>query len=141
MFDLGYTVDEISKRLDYPTPVGKIQEIVWAHMLNTGVVSPEDPTATNSGEKISYVEEYTKYGTRHFKRVCEKIDVSDKEYCLCDFGKEIYKDKNAFEQKLEGLSNKDRDYIMGIPWPLFPVYHLLDERMVRIMNHLNKQSD
>lgn len=133
LFDLGFTVDEIAARLDYPTRVNKIREIVWDHMLITGVVSLEDPALKDRSEKISYVEEYTKYGIKHFKRVSEKIDVTDKEYCLCDFGKQIYQNKEAFELKLEGLSSKDKEYVLGIPWPLQKVYHLKDERMERIM--------
>ena len=26
-----------------------------------------------------------------------------------------------------------REYILGLPWPLTPVWHILDERMKRIM--------
>lgn len=137
LFDLGYTIDEIAHRLDYPTPKPKIQEIVWEHMLNTGIISFDDPKSKERSERISYVEEYGKYGTKHFKRVSEKIDVAYNEYCLCDFGKQIYQNKEAFETKLEGLSAKDKEYIFGIPWPLQNVYCLMDERMKRIVEHIN----
>lgn len=136
LFDLGYSVKEISDKLDYPTPVDKIREIIWNHMLNTGIVSFDNPLDKGVQERITYVEEYTKYGVRHFKRVSEKTDIAGKEYCICDFGKQIYQNKEAFEKKLEGLSTKDKQYVLDIPWPLCPVYHLLDERMLRIREKL-----
>ena len=51
--------------------------------------------------------------------------------------KEIYKDKAGFEKKLEILSPKDREYILGLPWPLTTVYHVADERMIRIYGLLH----
>jgi hypothetical protein len=36
---------------------------------------------------------------------------------------------------------KDRDYILGLPWPLQTVWHVADERMIRIRKVLEKQRD
>lgn len=135
--DLGYTVKEISEEILYPTPIERIQETVWKHYLDTGVISLNDPTEGSVTEKVSYVKEYGSYGRTSFRRVVERIERPGQEYLPCDFGKEIYKDKAGFEKKLEILSPKDREYILGLPWPLTTVYHVADERMIRIYGLLH----
>ena len=44
----------------------------------------------------------------------------------------MYQDRNAFEESLKALSDDDRDYILGLPWPLQTVWHVRNERMARI---------
>ena len=36
--DKGYTVENIAKRLDYPTPLAKIQRAVWKRLLETETI-------------------------------------------------------------------------------------------------------
>ena len=52
--DLGYSIDEIHERLDFPTPKEKIASTVWKHLLRTGVVCLEEPDG-KPREKVSYV--------------------------------------------------------------------------------------
>lgn len=49
-------------------------------------------------------------------------------YIACDFGKKIYQDRRAFETSLQDLTEDDRDYILGLPWPLATVWHIRNER-------------
>ena len=68
----------------------------------------------------------------------KRTSTFDKEYVACDFGKMIYKDKAGFEKKLESLSQKDREYLTGLPWPLQRVWHVKDERIQRILKAINE---
>ena len=35
--DRGYTVEQIRKHLDFPTPYDRIQKTVWEHFLHTSI--------------------------------------------------------------------------------------------------------
>ncbi len=135
--DNGFTVMEIHDRLDFPTPASVISETVWKHFVDTGVILLDPPDASKTKEKISFVKEQNSLGKTTFRRVVEITEKPQAEYIACDFGKQIYRDKNAFEKKLEILNERDRDYIFGLPWPLQTVYHIADERFVRIMTKLS----
>lgn len=128
--DLGYSISEISSRLDYPTPKEYIAQTMWEHFVNIGKISLEEPTATH--EKTSFVKEQDSYGRISFRRVSETVDNSDKKYVECDFGKALYQKKPEFLSRLEKLEPADREYIEMMPWPLTPVFHELDDRMKRI---------
>ncbi|MGN0141118.1 MAG: hypothetical protein ACI4AD_02760 [Roseburia sp.] len=135
--DLGYTVREISAALDFPTPMERIRKTVWKHYVDTGVICLTDSGDVSVAEKVSYVKEYGKYGKTSLRRVVEKIEHPTGEYIACDFGKQIYQDKAGFEKKLDVLEPRDKEYILGLPWPLARVYHVADERMKRIQDCLN----
>lgn len=130
--DKGYTVPEIAKKLDFPTPVERIQKTVWEHYLNTGVVCLVEPTK-EPHTRVHYEKVQGSYGKTSFRRVEEVSKEPPKEYIKVEFGKEKYKDKNAFQRKLKNLEPKDREYIENLPWPLQAVYHVADERMKRIV--------
>ena len=157
MADKGYSVKKIHDRLDFPLPMEKIRELVWKHYLETGVILEEEPgNGGGSGaaegfpkERITYVKVQDEYGRSSFKQVVEKAMEKPGEtsagkpleYLPCDFGKRMYQDKKGFEKALENLSVEDREYILGLPWPLKTVWHVKDERMVQIMGKLAEQSD
>lgn len=138
--DNGFTVNEIHGRLDYPTPVSKIAEIVWKHFLENEVILTEDPAGRTSSEKVEYVREQNSLGKQTFRRVVTTSPKKAADYVACDFGKKLYKDREAFEKELEILDTRDRDYILGLPWPLTTVWHIEDERMKRIFKKLKEQS-
>jgi len=135
--DLGYTVEEISKKLDFPVSKAQIAQAVWTHYVKTGVVCTEDPSCATAKDKVTYVSCKGEYGRSYFKQVVEKQDeASDKKYIKCEFGKMLYKDKEGFLKKVANLEKRDRDYVQGLPWPLYPVWHIEDERMLRIGKEL-----
>ena len=70
--DLGYTVNEIHDRLDFPTPHSRIADTVWKHYIDTGVIRLEEPDG-RPVEKISYVREYDNLGRAYFKQVREVV--------------------------------------------------------------------
>lgn len=130
--DKGYSVKEISSLISYPLPQSQIASIVWKHYIDTGVILLHEPTGGEVNEKISYVKEYDKYGRFSLRRVVERSNISE-EYVKCDFGKRKYQNPKEYELWLDTLSPKDRDYIEGLPWPIENVYHVMDDRMSRVM--------
>ena len=135
--DLGYSAKQIQKDLDYPTDLEHIGNVMWEHFLSKGIISFDEPGDCDYIEKVRYVKESTSYGRTSFRRVVENVERPAHEYFLIDFGKRIYKDREAFNRQLETLDDKDRDYIDGLPWSLKPVYHVADERMKRIAKKLD----
>lgn len=100
--DLGYTVKQIRERLDFPIPYARIQEAVWKRLVETGVISLEEPfggsaashaeggragagesrdagtgkkgdTGAGSAVRVNYVREYDSYGRASFRRVTETV--------------------------------------------------------------------
>lgn len=134
--DKGYSVSEIHKRLDFPTPVEKIRDTVWKHFIDSGVILLDAPSA-ESQKRVTYEKVQDSLGRTSFKQVVVE-DNEAREYVEIDFGKKIYKDKNAFEKSLEALSPEDRQYILDLPWPLTNVWHVKNERMERILKKLKK---
>ena len=139
MADKGYTVEEIHNKLDFPTSRERIREIVWKHYIDTGVIALEEPVKGQVKSRATYEKVTDDYGRTSYRQVVTSETI-DKEYVACDFGKMMYKDKEGLEKKLESLSQKDREYLTGLPWPLTRVWHVKDERIMKILEILT-QSD
>ncbi len=127
----GLTVSEITEQLDYPLPKAKVAKLVWQYYLDEGIVCLEEPK--DYVEKVSFVKEQDAYGKISMRKVVDKIDRADAKYVLVDFGKRMYQDRETFIKSLDGLSEKDRDYVLDLPWPLQDVYHIENERILRIL--------
>ena len=136
--DKGYTVKQIKEKLDFPLPMEKVRELVWNHYVDTQVIMLEEPDNMSFHERVTYEKVQDSYGHTSFKQVIikEKSNPNDKtrEYVACDFGKRIYQNRKAFEESLKALNDEDKDYILGLPWPLQTVWHIRNERMSRIEN-------
>ena len=119
-----------AEQLDFPVSKEKIANYMWEHFLNTGKISLEEPRDTY--EKASFVKEQDEFGKISFRRVTETVDNSNRKYVLCEFGKKLYRKDPEFVTWLDSLEDRDKEYILLLPWPLEPVYHELDERMIRL---------
>lgn len=71
--DRGYTAMEILKKLDFPTPYDRIQQTIWQHFLDTGVLLLEEPGQGRTQEKYAYVTDYDQYGRKSFRRVTAEV--------------------------------------------------------------------
>lgn len=67
--DHGYTVDEISKKLDFPTPMDRIRNTVWKHFLDKGILLLDEPGTGAKQEAYDFVAEYDSRGRKSFRRV------------------------------------------------------------------------
>ena len=137
--DKGLTAEEIHEKLSYPVPRKTIGEMIWAHYLDTCVICIEHPGM--AGEKVitSYERVQDAYGKTSFRQIKTTIPITG-EYVPCDFGKQLYQNREKLMEQLQGLDPKDRDYVLGLPWPLQTVYHKKDARMERILHKLNEGS-
>ena len=138
--DKGCTVAEIHERLSFPVPKKAIGELVWAHFLDDGTVCLNNPKEQSEKIKTSYEKVQNKYGKVSFRQVKKTITLEG-DYIACDFGKRLYQDREAFLKGLEVLDAKDRDYVLGLPWPLETVWHINNERMERIASALGPIRD
>ena len=164
--DMGYTVKQISERLDFPTPLECVQRQVWERLLETEVILVEEP-GSNHKEKADYVREYDKYGRASFRRVVEvfpemsvihwrdlEIEAGEKEvrsfllkkiaengemysYAVCEFGLTARREPRRFQELLKALDERQREYVEGLPWEAKRVYHRLDSRMLEIVLRLS----
>ena len=159
LVDLGYTVGQIAERLSYPVSYGRVQQAVWKYLTDTGVVLLEEPGKGVQREAPVFVKEDDKFGKPSFRRVNgnagEKKEICWKErsfsgkgarelalflmeeckrngeehsYISCSFGCK----GQRREQALQGLEERQREYIQGLPWEGKVVYHRLDCRMREI---------
>lgn len=71
--DRGYTATEILKKLDFPTPYDRIQNTIWQHFLDTGVLLLEEPGQGRTRETYAYVTDYDQYGRKSFRRVITEV--------------------------------------------------------------------
>ena len=129
--DRGLTVSEIMNRLSFPTKKELVAETVWKHYLDTGVICTEMPDG-RARRKVTYIQEQGEFGRTTLRQVTEEVPAPKGEYVECDFGHEMYRDREAFLHKMDRLLPEDRDYILDLPWPLQRVWHILNERMSRI---------
>ena len=136
--DRGLTVTEITAQLAFPTKKELVTEMVWKHYLNTGWIRLEEPTG-GTVRKVSYVTEEGIFGKTSLRQVVEEIPAPAEGYVRCSFGRELYRDREAFLKRLERLSASDREYILDLPWPLTDVWHVEDERMKRILQMLGEE--
>lgn len=120
--DLGYTADEISPKLDFPTPREKIAEIMFGHFVDTGLILMEEPSSSGVIEKISYVKTYDKFGRSSLRRVVEEIPFDGSGYEICEYGKWKYKDPAGFQSFASSLPEPRRSYALTLPWPLRAVW-------------------
>ena len=67
--DRGYTVGEIVKMLDFPTPYERVGDLERKHFLETGVLLLDEPTKEAGPEKYEYVADYDEYGRKSFRKV------------------------------------------------------------------------
>jgi len=137
LWDLGYSIREILKQLDYPSNFERVQNVVWEHLLSTGVICLGKPETSKEQTEVSYVKEYDKYGRTSFRRVVKVRELSEEnEYIPCDFGRLMHDDKELFGKMLNCLEERQQEYITDIPWKRMRVYHRADARMKEIAEKL-----
>lgn len=135
--DKGYSVKKIKSKLDFPTPEERIREIVWKHYIDNKTICLENPKEALLGGKYTIEKVYDNYGRPSFKQVSVKADEEAREYVECDFGKRLYKNKDDFMKSLSVLDEEEKDYILGLPWPLTKVWHVKNEHFARIISKLD----
>lgn len=122
----GYSVRQIKEATDYPVSVERIAETVWEFYLETGVIRLTHP-GEDDGPRYDYVMDIGKYGKRSFRRV--ETDNSNKQteaerYIPIDIGIIKVNNPAKYQQMIDALDSRKRDYIEGLPWPNQRVWHM-----------------
>ncbi len=131
MADSGMSVTEIASRLSFPTKKELVAEMVWKHYLDTGRILLCEPV-NGKVRHVTYVKDEGEYGKTSLRQVVEECPAPAEEYICLDIGRLLYKDRAGLTEQMKALPEDDRSYILDLPWPLTPVWHVLDDRMKRI---------
>lgn len=160
--DIGYTLEQIVGRLDYPTPRSKAQRIMMEHLYERRVLllrepSPDTPELTmlSQSEKEAQLQTFlwkeSMYDrkrdgklTELLHRKCE-LNGESGSYVACAFSflnidynsQNIERAKETDNGKaISCLNSRQREYLLGIRWEQPVVYHRLDQRMREIVGKL-----
>lgn len=67
--DIGYTLDQIVDRLDYPASRTKVQRIMMEYLYESRVLLREEPSEKLFAAQAQFVQEQDAYGRRSMRRV------------------------------------------------------------------------
>lgn len=67
--DIGYTLDQIVARLDYPVSREKAQRIMMEHLYQSRVLLRKEPSPALFEEEMQFVQEQDAYGRRTLRKV------------------------------------------------------------------------
>lgn len=76
--DIGYTLDQIVDRLDYPASRAKVQRIMMAYLYESRALLKEEPSVELFAPKEQFVQEQDAYGRRSMRKVV--VDYSGQDY-------------------------------------------------------------
>ena len=136
--DMGDSVRKITEELDFPMPYAKVQQAVWNKYGTTSFrrikVTADAGKVINWKTKTFQISEKDAIEAYVEDRFLKNGEAS--AYMSCDFGRMQYKDAKQYENILQILEPKQREYIEGLPWELSRCYHKLDKRMEEILLRL-----
>lgn len=131
MVDIGFTTDDIMKRLDFPTPRKRVEEAVFQRLTETGILLEELPVRPGDLRVIRPGQGGAP-GLAPLLRSALERDGEEHSYVSCPFGT-IRRDREVrLRQMLSCLTSRERDYLLGIPWRPKVMYHRLNSRMYEI---------
>lgn len=67
--DIGYTLDQIVERLDYPAPRAKVQRIMMDYLYESRMLLKEEPSAKLFAAKEVFVQEQDAFGRRSMRKI------------------------------------------------------------------------
>lgn len=69
LVDIGYTLDQIVDRLDYPAPRAKVQRIMMEYLYESRVLLREEPSEELFAQQVQFVQEQDAYGRRSMRKI------------------------------------------------------------------------
>lgn len=131
LVDRGYSVEQMMKELDYPVPRAKVEKAAYRYMTESGILLSELPIEAETLH-IHFLQEKAK--ERFPEKLVKRLEESgeDNSYVECPFGAWMKKDEKKLQQVMSCLTNREREYILGIRWEQDIMYHRLNSRMREI---------
>lgn len=174
LVDLGYSTDQIMRRLDFPTPRARVEQTVYRYMTESGLLLeqlpvPEEELETvylpgkirteESRAQVRMSEESRigamlrpwlpgkrRPGTARRQKICDFLreaierDGEENSYMACPFGMWRRDRERRLNEAFACLTGREREYLLGIPWPMGMAYHRLNGRMTEISMQLACES-
>lgn len=131
LVDRGYTTEQIMRQLDFPSPRARVEATVYRYMLESGILLETLPVPEDEMEKITLKHPAERELIRFLRKLLEE-DGEENSYVACMFGT-IRRDRERRIGQMFGcLTGREREYLLGIPWPMRVIYHRLNSRMFEI---------
>lgn len=78
LVDIGYTLEQIVDRLDYPAPREKVRRIMMDYLYESRVLLREEPSAELFAAKETFVQEQDAFGRRSMRKIIVDSDSQKK---------------------------------------------------------------
>lgn len=131
LVDMGYSVDRIMEQLDYPTPRERVEKTVYQYMMESGMLLDTLPVE-ETAMKVTRFKNVSRPVISQKLREWLRKNGEDNSYMQCPFGKWIKENQMEYLEQLSCLTNREREYILGVPWHGEIMYHRLNDRMLEI---------
>lgn len=140
LVDAGYSIDQIMRELDFPTPRKRVEQTVYKYMTDEGLLLAELPVAE---AELSFCLLGSKPRGKMRAQLLERIAANGESdsYMRCPFGGLMRSDTDGLERLLSVLTSREREYILGVRWERDVMYHRLNSRMAEIGIQLAAESD
>lgn len=98
--DIGYTLDQIVDRLDYPAPRAKVQRIMMEYLYESHVLLREVPSEALFVARTQFVQEQDAYGRRSMRKVSSDYNSQNNVTDLPELTKLSQRGKTAQIQEI-----------------------------------------
>ncbi len=96
--DIGYTLDQIVERLDYPAPRAKVQRIMMEYLYESRVLLREEPSEELFAPRAQFVQEQDAYGRRSMRKIVVDQNGQNGMTNASDLSMSLQKEKAAQAQ-------------------------------------------
>lgn len=138
--DEGYSVDQIMERLDYPVSRERVEQTVYRYMTESGILLTALPVKEEEMKALR-LKKVSRRNILASLREQLRENGEDNSYMQCPFGEWLHHDKTDYLNQLSCLTQRERQYILGITWTKDVMYHRLNGRMFEIGLELAVCSD
>jgi len=129
--DRGHSVEQIMRELSYPVPRAKVEKAVYRHLLESRILLPGLPAEEEAVRiKILRGEKAARFPEMLIKAIAESGE--ENAYMECPFGIWMKEEEERMERIIACLTNREREYLLGIRWEKDMMYHRLNDRMREI---------
>ena len=140
LVDAGYSLEQIISKLDYPTSRTRVEQTVNQYMKESGILLSTLPVEAETMAQCRLNQPSIKELGIVLQEKIQKNGI-EHSYMSCPFGIYAKSGQGILRQKLSCLTNREQEYILGIPWEQDEMYHRLNDRMLEIGKYLAVNSD
>ena len=76
--DLGYTLDQIVERLDYPASRAKVRQMMMEYLYDSKMLLRKEPSADLFAAREEFIQEQDAYGRRTLRRISSDLNSQNK---------------------------------------------------------------